>query len=87
MGHYSIAIEFYRHQTPRSAAEYLKWKSALGLKTVEEQNLLLTLQLFKWSVQYGATDIGGDVDVVTVDRGGIHWIRRKPKCEPNEIVM
>jgi hypothetical protein len=86
MGFNSVALEFLRRSTSRAIAEVEKWQDTVTGKSVAERRVMLMTQLVRWSVLYAPpeAEVGGAVDTIVIDSGGIHWIYCKNNCKETE---
>jgi hypothetical protein len=84
MGRTAIAQEFFLNNTARSRAQVTPWKAALTGKSVEEATSLWAVQLVQWTIRYGPSDVGGPIDLITINRAGIKWTNRKATCKASE---
>ena len=76
-----IAEEFANQTSPRALKEVAKWRDTVAKKDAADQEILFASQLVRWTILYGPENVGGDVDSVVVDSGGVHWINRKDVCK------
>lgn len=84
IGEPSVAQSFLLQTSPQIKAIVSPWKFSIANKSIEDQTSLWATQLVRWTIQYGPKDVGGPIDLITLDHSGINWVDRKPTCKASE---
>ena len=84
LGKSEIAIEFDHGDTPRATAERVQW-DGMNLSGIEFARFKAR-RLVELTIAHTANnaDVGGPVDEIELDAGGLHWIQVKPHCAPED---
>ena len=61
--------------------QFEKWRNSVASKSLDEQEILFAAQLAQWTIDSGASEVGGVVDEAVLDNNGARWVRRKSNCQ------
>jgi hypothetical protein len=81
MGDHSIVANYVpQPQNELAARQFKQWQKSVADKPQNEQHLSFIAQLAQWTVDAGIPQVGGDVDEVMLNAGGVKWLHRKSVC-------
>jgi hypothetical protein len=84
LGRNEIVNEVVAAKTHFARTEHRKWTALERNFPIKERDVRWAIRLVQLTMEYHPqrSDVGGPIDALEITRRGIHWVERKPRCNP-----